>query len=159
MASLEEIHAKVGCYNNNNKVGFHSAVSQPIMVSTPHFIVIMKIMLVIIITLILFFLLLFSLLCFFLFLFVFSLVLGPALYNYSVALPFPQMDTMHGMLARYSRGETASVSILARAHDLRYEAQVTNSPPATGGSSTGSSPPATGHSCQPSRISRESPGF
>ena len=35
-----------------------------------------------------------------------------------------QMDTMHSMLARYSRGETASVSILARAHDMRYEAQV-----------------------------------
>lgn len=31
---------------------------------------------------------------------------------------------MHSMLARYSRGETATVSILARAHDLRYEAQV-----------------------------------
>ena len=37
-----------------------------------------------------------------------------------------QMDMMHGMLARYSRGETASVSILARAHDLRYEAQVSH---------------------------------
>ncbi|KAL8574864.1 hypothetical protein ACOMHN_044886 [Nucella lapillus] len=35
-----------------------------------------------------------------------------------------KMDTMHSMLAQYSRGETASVSILARAHDLRYEAQV-----------------------------------
>ncbi|XP_076472562.1 uncharacterized protein LOC143301968 isoform X2 [Babylonia areolata] len=34
-----------------------------------------------------------------------------------------KMDVMHDMMARYSRGETASVSILARAHDLRYEAQ------------------------------------
>ncbi|KAK7093751.1 uncharacterized protein [Littorina saxatilis] len=38
-----------------------------------------------------------------------------------------KVDTMHSMLARYSRGETASVSILARAHDLRYEAQFTKS--------------------------------
>ncbi|XP_067648809.1 uncharacterized protein [Haliotis asinina] len=34
-----------------------------------------------------------------------------------------KIDMMHGMMARYLRGETQSVSMLARAHDLRYEAK------------------------------------
>ncbi|XP_046374919.2 uncharacterized protein LOC124148036 [Haliotis rufescens] len=34
-----------------------------------------------------------------------------------------KIDMMHSMMARYLRGETQSVSMLARAHDLRYEAK------------------------------------
>ncbi|XP_041366886.1 uncharacterized protein LOC121381616 [Gigantopelta aegis] len=38
-----------------------------------------------------------------------------------------KIDLMHGMLARFSRGDTQSVAMLARAHDLRYEAQFSKS--------------------------------
>lgn len=35
-----------------------------------------------------------------------------------------QIDQMRSILAEYARGNTQSVQILARAHDMRYQAKV-----------------------------------
>ena len=38
--------------------------------------------------------------------------------------PLRQIDQMRSILAEYARGNTQSVQILARAHDMRYQAKV-----------------------------------